>query len=331
MKDNIKEVLKGLSLKRNQAMYEQQNRKEALYLKFPRLGEIDREMNLTGVQLAKAVLKSPSEHERIAGEVQDRLNKLASERESIFKLNGIPSDYLDVKYECNKCNDTGYLNNGEKCSCLMRELTRQTYKMSNLDKLLEKENFSTSDTELFSDEPFEGESLSPRKNMVNNLSIAQSFCFNFKKDNGENLLFYGNTGLGKTFLTNCIAKSILDKGYIVLYLTAFSLMDIVQSHRFSKEHPSKREDEYNLIFDCDLLIIDDLGSEMVNTFTNTELFNIINSRIIRDKKTIISTNLEPLEIAKIYTDRIFSRISKHFKKVKFYGYDLRWQPGKPNK
>ena len=136
-------------------------------------------------------------------------------------------------------------------------------------------------------------------------------------------MFYGETGLGKTFLTNCIAKALLDRGKIVIYQTSFKLLEILEDLRFNND--TKDRTKYNLLFEADLLIIDDLGTEMTNTFTNSEIFNIINSRLLSNKKTIVSTNLSPKEMMDRYDDRIFSRLFSKFTVLHFYGKDLRWE------
>ena len=139
------------------------------------------------------------------------------------------------------------------------------------------------------------------------------------------MLFYGTTGLGKTFLCNCISKSLLDKDKIVIYQTAFTILEILERRRFGKGNKEISDYQYDLLFEADLLVIDDLGTEVTNTFTNAEIFNIVNTRLIAGKKTLISTNLTPKEISGIYTDRIFSRILDKFIPLKFYGKDLRWE------
>ena len=197
--------------------------------------------------------------------------------------------------------------------------------MSNIENVLLRENFSNFNIDIFSDEKFQGESLTPKENMMDILGISEGFIHNFHINNGENLLFYGTTGLGKTYLCNCIAKALLDKGKIVVYQTAFTILDIIEKHRFNRGDQKLNDYKYNLLFDAELLIIDDLGTEVANTFTNAEIFNIVNTRILRGKKTIISTNLTPKEISETYTDRVFSRILDKFLALKFYGKDLRWE------
>ena len=156
--------------------------------------------------------------------------------------------------------------------------------------------------------------------------MCEKFVLDFNKENDENLLFYGSTGLGKTFMSNCIAKSLLDKGYVVIYQTSFKILEIIQDYKFRKDTNNKLSDEdYKNLFDCDLLIIDDLGTELNNSFTSGEIFNIVNTRLVSGKKTIISTNLSPYQLGKTYTQRILSRILDKFKLIKFIGTDLRWE------
>ena len=198
--------------------------------------------------------------------------------------------------------------------------------MSNIETNLLKDNFKNFDIDVFKDEPFEGETMTPRENMMDIVGIAEGFIANFYDSNEDNLLFYGTTGLGKTFLCSCIAKALLDKDKIVVYQTAFTILEILERKRFGNhKRDNNNAYEYDLLFDADLLIIDDLGTEVTNTFTNAEIFNIVNTRIIKGKKTIISTNLTPKEISSIYTDRVFSRILQKFIPLKFYGHDLRWE------
>ncbi|RKD32092.1 ATP-binding protein [Thermohalobacter berrensis] len=321
----IKEILREYEAKRNKALHDQKLRKEEVYAKVPRIKEIDERISETGLLISKAILKNPDSYEEKVEEIKKKMENLKREKAILLTENNIPLEYLDVNYECNKCKDTGYLDNGKKCSCFKQALINRAYKMSNLEHVLYKENFQSFNITIFSDKPYGSEKFTPRQNMEKILTICEGFVINFDEDNEENLLFYGTTGLGKTFMCNCIAKALLDKGKIVLYQTAFKILEIVENHKFRKKtNEGVDMSEYDLLFDADLLIIDDLGTELTNTFTNTEIFNIVNSRLIKGKKNIISTNLSPKEIAETYTDRIFSRIFSKFSPLKFYGPDLRW-------
>lgn len=322
----INEILREYEKKRDKALYEQKLRQNEVYSKIPRLKEIDKLISKTGLMISKAIINNPQDYNYKIEEIKNKLEELKREKAILLTENNIPLEYLDINYECNKCKDTGFLKDGSKCSCFKQALINRAYKMSNLEHILHKENFQTFDINIFSDKPFENEKITPRENMQNILSICEGFVFNFDEDNEENLLFYGTTGLGKTFMCNCIAKALLDKGKIVIYQTAFKILEIIEEYRFRRNsNKDEYKLDYELLFDADLLIIDDLGTELVNTFTNTEIFNIVNSRLIKGNKTIISTNLSPMEISNTYTDRIFSRILSKFTPIRFFGPDLRWE------
>ncbi|QIB27911.1 ATP-binding protein [Caloranaerobacter azorensis] len=322
----INEILREYEKKRDKALYEQKLRQNEVYSKIPKLKEIDKQISKTGLMISKAIINNPKNYNDKIKEVKNKLEELKREKAILLTENNIPLEYMDINYECNKCKDTGFLEDGSKCSCFKQALINRAYKMSNLEHILHKENFQTFNINIFSDKPFEDEKMTPRENMQNILSICEGFVFNFDEDNEENLLFYGTTGLGKTFMCNCIAKALLDKGKIVIYQTAFKILEIIEEYRFRRNSGKEQYKlDYELLFDADLLIIDDLGTELVNTFTNTEIFNIVNSRLIKGNKTIISTNLSPMEISNTYTDRIFSRILSKFTPIRFFGPDLRWE------
>ena len=324
----IKDTLRSYEKRRDDAKFYQTIRQAEVYEKIPRVKEIDSEISKTGFLISKAILNDPESYEEKLLEIKDTMNKLTQEKAILMTENNIPIDYLDIEYDCEKCKDTGFVENGKKCSCLKQKLIKHAYKMSNLDNILEKENFREFKIDIFSDEEFEGEDLTPRKKMMDILNICEGFCINFDHKNEENLLFFGTTRLGKTFMSNCIAKSLLDQGKIVIYQTAFNILDMISARKFNNNYKDRNKVNdmaYELLFEADLLIIDDLGTELANSFTNSEIFNIVNSRVIKGKKTVISTNLEPEGIADVYTDRIFSRLFSQFTPVNFYGPDLRWE------
>lgn len=321
----LRDILKEYEKKRDRAIYEQKLRVKLIHEKVPEIKRIDEEITKTGLLISKAIIQDPENYEDKVSEVKKKLEKLKMEKAYLLTDNNIPTDYLDIKYECTKCNDTGFLPNGEQCSCLKQALINRAYSMSNLKDILEKQNFDTFDINIFPDEKFEDEPITPRENMMYILSICEGFVANFDENNEENLLFYGTTGLGKTFMCSCIAKALLDKGKIVIYQTAFKILEIIEKRKFSNTSDRFHDKEYDLLFDSDLLIIDDLGTELSNTFTNAEIFNIVNTRILDGKKTIISTNLSPKEISDSYSDRVFSRVFEKFIPLKFFGPDLRWE------
>lgn len=321
----LREILKSYEKKRDKAELDLENRIQDVYSQIPEIQNIDNEIGKIGLNLTKLVLLNPKNKDEIILQSKSKINELTSRKNELLNKYNVPPGYLDTQYSCNVCKDKGFLQNGNKCNCLKQEIINEAYKMSNLSRVLETQNFTTINTSIFSDEKFEGSSISPRKNILQIVSICESFVLNFDKDNDENLLFYGDTGLGKTFMCNCIAKSLLDKGYVVIYQTAFKMFEIIEDYKFKNNDNHISKDNYENLFDCDLLIIDDLGTELTNSFTNTELFNILNTRLLSGKKTIISTNLSPMQLGADYTQRIFSRIFDRFKMVKFIGKDLRWE------
>lgn len=323
-----KDILKSIHLdyekKRDEEERLQRMRVQEIYKKIPAIKRIDEDIFKTGLDMAKFIIGNPQGYKKDIEKAKERIEKLKMEKAFLLTESNIDPAYIEKNYTCKTCNDTGYLDNGNKCNCLKQRLVSKAYKMSNIETNLLKDNFKNFDINIFKDEPFESEKMTPRENMIDIIGISEGFIANFDENNEDNLLFYGTTGLGKTFLCSCIAKALIDKDKIVVYQTAFTILEILERKRFGKDR-DKNSYEYDLLFDADLLIIDDLGTEVTNTFTNAEIFNIVNTRIIKGKKTIISTNLTPKEISEIYTDRVFSRILQKFIPLKFYGEDLRWE------
>lgn len=326
MKNNyINEILIDYQKIRDRAQKELEYRRSQVYELVPRIKELENEISRVGIEVSKAILKNLDSYEEEIERIKKYADKLKQEKAILMTENNIPLNFLDLQHKCNDCKDTGFLSGGEKCNCFKQRLIDKAYSMSNISHKLNEENFQNFNIELFSSEDFEDEEFSPRENMLNILNVCEGFVFNFEKNNNENLLFYGTTGLGKTFMCNCIAKTLLDKGKIVVYQTAFKILEILEEYKFNRDKGPEVKMSYNLLFDCDLLIIDDLGTELTNTFTNIEIFNIINTRLIQGKKTIVSTNLSPIEIAETYSDRVSSRIFGKFTMLKFFGPDLRWE------
>lgn len=324
-KQIIDNIMIDYNKKRLKAAHDADVKKEKLYEKIPLLEEIETSIQLSSIKMSKLFLLKPQDLAEQLESLKNEIERLKKQRKEVYLKNNIPEDYLKTEYECMKCNDTGYLPDGKRCSCLNKQIINNLYSMSNMSKMLEKENFNTFDINIFSNETFKNEKLTPRQNMYYILEISEDFCYNFN-DTNMNLLLYGSTGLGKTFMCNCIANALISKEISVLYQTAFSLFEIIENHKFNKQNETEENRiNYNMIFECDLLIIDDLGTEVGNSFTNAELFNIINERLITNKKTIISTNLSLEQLRDTYSERITSRVFNGFVPLKFYGDDLRYK------
>ncbi|MDK2934829.1 MAG: replication protein DnaC [Clostridiales bacterium] len=302
---------------------ELERRKTEIYRKIPRIEEIDRELYATGLNLTRQILMKTSNPEEIVEQMRQKNIDLNMEKGELLSLHGYPVDYLTIKYKCKKCKDTGYVNN-TMCKCFEQKLIEAAYAQSNLAAILDTQNFDSFDFSYYSDTVDPNENISPRKNME---SIFQT-CFNFVKNfdhSDENLLLYGAPGLGKTFLSSCIAKDLLDKGKSVFYQTAFKIFGLLEDYKFNRSEELTTQQQINKLFDVDLLIIDDLGTEFVNTYTSSAFFNILNSRLMDKRKTIISTNLNMEDLVNLYSNRVVSRLLGHYTPLKFFGEDIRKQ------
>lgn len=324
--EKVRDILLKYQRKRDDNEEKLEKRKQSIYESLPEIKKIDDEIAMSGLRLTKAVLKDTKAREEIVCECKREMEELVNRKKQILAENGIPENYLEMQYSCPKCKDTGFLGGGKKCTCLKQAIINEAYKMSNLSRVLEKENFDNFDLSIFSDEIIEGKNISPKQNILKILSVCDSFVNEFAQDNNSNLFFHGATGLGKTYMCNCIAKALLDQGYSVIYQTAFRILEILENYKFRKDEDSRINDEnYKNLFDCDLLIIDDLGTELNNSFSSGEIFNIVNTRLLAGKKIIISTNLDSTKIVELYSQRTFSRIVGNFRILEFLGHDLRWE------
>lgn len=326
----LKNLLKEYEQKRLMALTDLDKRKQSLYASNERLSEIDSELNLYALNTAKAILSTPDDASSLDN-LKNKIDDLKKEKEVILKKLNIDNSFFRPHFECDLCEDTGYIQDGYQfnlCNCIKQKLFDIEYNKSNIGNL-EKDNFEHFNFDLYSDKVDEGafsSNLSPRDNIKNIKQIALSFIDNFDNADEKNLLFIGNTGLGKTFLSNCIANELLKKGKTVLYQTAPVMLDTIIDYRFNKNTSSNI---YDNILDVDLLIIDDLGTECMNSMKFSELFNVINTRLLNQNnhitKTIISTNLSLQDLNKKYDERIFSRFVGYYNICRFFGEDIRFK------
>jgi len=307
------------SMRDNAAARAEALRKE-IYEKLPRLGEIEREKTLLGLKAAKAGLSSPKDAEVRSKELEEKLAGLNAEYENILIANGYEKDALKIHYSCEKCCDTGFLGK-KRCSCFAKRLSEIFYSRSGIKNQMEKENFDTFDITFYSTVPDPVLKRSPRDNMKEVLRHAK----NFVQDPFAmgSMLFYGNTGLGKTFLCNAIARELLQKGIPVIYASARQLFRLLEEEHFDYSKEEREYDYIEEILSVDVLIIDDLGTEFLTGFVSSELFNILNMRMLHELPVIISTNLSPGEISGHYSDRLISRILGQYRLLKFFGEDIR--------
>lgn len=322
----LKEIEKDYSYKKTRAEKEYDLKKQELYLQNPRLLEIDQAIAENGIKATKlALISNMSEKETCINQLKQNIQNLKIEKENILKVLNIE---LKPNYECTKCNDSGYVfinNRYEMCSCFRQQLIQEAYNNSNLLNL-QNENFDKFDISLYSNianvEIYKSK-ISPRENIQNIKELSIKFIENFSCPHQKNLLFSGTPGVGKTFLSGCIANEILKKGYTVLYQTAPLLFDSILRYKYSNIENSFKE-LYESLYTVNLLIIDDLGTEDLSNSKFKELFSILNTRSLKaDTKTIISTNLSIQDIASTYDLRIVSRIIGNYDICMFFGEDIR--------
>lgn len=288
-----------------------------IYEKIPKIKELENSISFLSVQQAKRLLDGD---EHALETLKANVSKLRQEKALLLREHGYPEDYLEEAHECPLCNDTGYIGS-QKCPCFKKATIELLYAQSNLKEILQRENFSTFRLDYYSDnyvDPKTGRtSLTTMKEA---LAVCKDFAYHFGEE-PRNLFLYGDTGVGKTFLSNCIAKELIDRTYSVIYFTAFELFDIFEKSKFGKDDAAEAMNTH--IFDCDLLIIDDLGTELPNSFTISRLFLCLNERMLRRKSTIISTNLSLDTFVEYYSERTFSRITSNYKMLKLIGDDIR--------
>lgn len=331
-------VRKELEVSRENAIKAAKQKKEKLFLENPSLEKLQDEINMLALNTTKTILSTSDDIKRQVerDNLAMKLKKLEDKFEKELKSLGYALEDLEPKFKCIKCNDTGFVTgkNGEKshCSCFLQKVIDETYNEANMLKVKD-ENFETFDIGYYSKTPNKekyGMDKSPLENIEAIRKLAINFCDNIDSPEQKNLLFTGNTGLGKTFLANCIAGKLIKNNKSVVYQTAPILMDKIIDYKFSQHKDASSASEYKRVFDADLLIIDDLGTESMNNVKFTELFNVINTRILMSKKILISTNLTLNELYKEYDERVMSRLIGNFTICKFIGDDIRLKKKKIN-
>ncbi len=298
---------------RFRALSDADTRKALLYERFPSLPALDRKLVENAAARARAKISGRAEE-------LDALNKesarLRLEKEEFYHTHNIPADYLDVRYNCPDCRDTGFID-ARRCHCFTKKIIRILYRKSGIETVLQSENFGTLDMDYY-DQDIRVGSKPLSVYMHEKVAFCRQFAADFDSAGGS-LFFYGPTGTGKTFLTNCITKELIDSCHSVLYFSCTDLINRFTYGRFTAEGESFQQD----LLACDLLVIDDLGTETVNAFTETKIFYCINERLIRSKSTLISTNLNMNQLKNIYSERIYSRIASGFTLIRLDGEDIR--------
>ena len=288
-------------------------RASEIYARIPRVREIDSLLSRTALEIMSAVTSGKENAEEALARVRARNESLTAERDSLLLSAGYPSDYTDVRYECERCGDTGYVD-GRMCECMKRELVMAGYESSGLGRLIRKQSFDNFSLDYYK------VANANYNNMEFYYNSLKDFAESFSANSYKNFFLLGGTGLGKTHISTAVAKTIIEKGFDVLYVTAIDMFSDFEQKQFGNG-----EDNTRRYFECDLLIIDDLGTELTNQFTVSCLYNVINSRINSAKSTFINTNLSKKELETKYAERITSRIFGEYYPLIFSGIDIRKQ------
>ena len=296
-------------------------RERAVYTKCPRIEEIDRELSHTMAKIIASGLRRGTDPRPAIDALREENLNLQQEKRLLLTQMGLPGDYLEEKPACPRCNDTGFLGS-EVCSCLRSYYVREQNK--ELSGLLDlgSQSFETFDFDYYSPLPDSELGISPRANMERVYDVCQDYAHEFSPKSG-NLLLSGGTGLGKTFLSASIARVVSASGHSVVYDTAGHIFSLFEAQKFGRETDEETDGAVSRALGCDLLILDDLGTELMTSFVQSAIYQIVNTRLITGKKTIISTNLRPDEIGRRYGAPVLSRLQGEYQLLLFFGEDIR--------
>ena len=312
--ENYKRIAAQYKDKNLRAKQAAEMRRAEVHERLPQVMEIDRALSTTGLRIMREALNGKEGLDERIKKLEEGNELLLEARREILSAAGYPEDYTNVHYECDECMDVGFVN-GKMCKCMRRALTMAGYESSGVLKLIEKQNFETFDLKYYDG--------AERTNMERTLARAKHYAATFDGEHMRNLLFIGTTGLGKTHLSSAIAKMVVENGYDVVYESAQKIFSDFEAEKFGRT--AQGEDRTSRYMTCDLLIIDDLGTEMQSQFTVSCLYNLVNTRLISEKSMIISTNIRKEELLSKYTDRITSRLFGEFEICVFSGKDIRSQ------
>lgn len=296
--------------KQQKSRRDAQQRLAYVYDHIPSYRELDDAVAKVSVSQGRKMLSGDPD---AMEDLRDRLAELSGRKAQLLEDHGLPADYLEPVYECPDCRDTGYVD-GRKCHCFQEAMITLLYEQSNIREMLRSENFDS-----LSYEYYEGDDLARFKKAVN---TCHNFIKNFNSDY-HNLFFYGTVGTGKSFLSGCIAKELIESGHSVIYFSATALFDLLSRNSFDPKSREELRTAYADLYQCDLLIVDDLGTELTNQFVTSQLFSLLNERHMGKKATIISTNLSLEELRNRYSERIFSRVTSNYEICKLSGQDIR--------
>ena len=325
--NNYRRIREEYETKYLRAREDAERRRREVERAFPEIEQLHRELSSVGLAIMRVSLQAASEEERLAGiaSLRQKNEALLTKRSALLQAAGYPSDYTELRYECPHCSDTGFLDDGTMCRCMREKLIAAGYASSGLGALLGTQSFDNYSLDYFKND----EKTFRTMRMV--LQTLKDYANNFsphatdRMPAGGNLLFVGGTGLGKTHLSTAVAKAVLDRGFDVVYTGAVGMVAAFENARFGSSVGMADTSDIERYYECDLLIIDDLGTEVSNQFTISSIYQVINTRLNLHRPTIISTNLMQDELRRRYWDRITSRLFGEFQILLFLGTDIRAQ------
>lgn len=322
-----KEVYDGawaaLSLRAETAKEQQLLRREEIRCAIPQIEQIEQELAATAAMVTRAVIAAPHDTQTYITKLRDQNLELQRKRSALLAANGYPADYLTQLYACPDCRDTGYIG-PKMCSCLKELLKKEAYTRLGAVSNYKTCTFYQFSLQFYPDIP-DATGVVPRKRMSQILDFCRRYADTFSLES-ESLFMLGKTGLGKTHLSLAIAAAVTEKGYGVVYSPLQKLMDRLELGKFSRDTESREQysEQMAHILECDLLVLDDLGTEFHTQFTSSVLYNVVNSRMVEKRPTILNTNMELAQIEEKYSQRMVSRLICGYKVLKFYGKDIRF-------
>lgn len=297
------EIMREYDKKRIESSHRLDYKMAQVYEVIPEYTDVEEEIREAAYQYGK---KSIEGDDSALEKMKSVIDQLSEKKKELLVSHGFSDDYLEPDFECADCNDTGYIGQN-KCHCLKQKILKLLYSKSNVGDILKRENFDTLSLDYYSDEELES--------MEKTIGFCKKYVDEFDKSK-ENLIFMGRPGVGKTFLSNCITKALLDSGHSVIYFTSVQLFDTLSKYAFSYDYSEESVGIKEDLCSCDLLIIDDLGTENNTNFVSSQLFYILNERDIRGISTIISTNLTLADLSDRYSERVFSRLIGKYTMIK---------------
>lgn len=318
------EAMRRFQMDKDRRRAQLEQRTAEVYQRVPAVADIDRELSTTAGKIVRTAFESGGDPEKALKQLSVENLALQQRRAEALVGAGYPFDYLDESPKCKLCQDSGFSADGVPCKCLMAYYTQEQNRR--LSKLLDLGNQSFEDFSLgwYSPEVWPEYGCSPLDNMKIVRAICADYAAKFPRCRG-NLLFSGAPGLGKTYLSACIAREVSGRGYSVVYDTAGHVFQQFESGKFGRENPYEEDPdrEINRYLNCDLLIMDDVGTEMLTSFVQSAFYRIVNDRLIAGRKTILSTNHPPEDIGRRYGGAVLSRLQGEYQMLRFFGDDIR--------